>query len=127
MAYLNLDSSLIQIHLDIFKMLRPLFLKFLETRERINCDEKDFKALHKRKSVQVPPLMTSQKWKSMSLSEQYETVFGPIDPSRKKLRELPYFIKVVSRHRAFVEEIVASRPPQGEHFDIPVARNTQNG
>ena len=52
----------------------------------------------------MPPLMTSQKWKTMSLNEQYETVFGPIDPSRKKLRELPYFVKIVSRHRAIIEE-----------------------
>lgn len=97
LAYLNLDATLIQAHLDIFKMMRPLFLKWLETRERVNCDEKDFKAMHKRKCVQAPPLMTSQKFKAMSLSEQYESVFGPIDPSRKKLRELPYFIKIVSR------------------------------
>lgn len=83
LAYLNLEDSLIQTHLDIFKMMRPMFLKFLETRERINCDEKDYKAMHKRKSVQVPPLMTSLKWKTMSVNEQYETVFGPIDPSRK--------------------------------------------
>lgn len=82
-----------------------MFLKFLESRERLrNCDEKDYKAMYKRKSVQVPTLLTSQKWKNMSLSEQYETVFGPIDPSRKKLRELPYFVKIVSRHRAIVEE-----------------------
>lgn len=51
LAYLNLDESLIQTHLDIFKMMRPMFLKFLETRERMNCDEKDYKAMHKRKSV----------------------------------------------------------------------------
>jgi hypothetical protein len=63
----------------------------------------------------------------MSLSEQYETVFGPIDPSRKKLKELPYFVKIVSRHRAFIEEIAASRPPQSEHFEIPIARGSQNG
>ena len=81
-----------------------MFLKFLETRERINCDEKDFKAMHKRRSVQVPILMTSQKWRTMSVNEQYETVFGPIDPSRKKLRELPYFVKIVSRHRVVLEE-----------------------
>lgn len=105
-------------------MMRPLFQKFLETRERLNCDEKDYKALHKRKGIQVPPLMTSQKWKAMSISEQYETVFGPIDPSRKKLRELPYFVKIVSRQRAVVEE---ARPASGEHFEIPVSRSSQNG
>lgn len=59
LLYLNLDESLIQAHLAIFKMIRPMFLKLLETRERTNCDEKDYKAMHKRKSVQVPPLMTS--------------------------------------------------------------------
>lgn len=51
LAYLDLDGSLIQTHLDIFKMIRPLFQKFLETRERLNCDEKDYKAMHKRKQV----------------------------------------------------------------------------
>jgi hypothetical protein len=108
-------------------MMRPLFQKFLETRERLNCDEKDYKAIHKRKGIQVPPLMTSQKWKSMSLSEQYETVFGPIDPSRKKLRELPYFVKIVSRQRPTIEEPVATRPTHSvEHFEIPVSRNSQN-
>jgi hypothetical protein len=56
--------------------------------------------MYKRKSVQVPPLLTAEKWKSMKLSEQYETVFGPIDPSRKKLRDIPYSVKVVSRQRA---------------------------
>ena len=64
----------------------------------------------------------------MSLSEQYETVFGPIDPSRKKLRELPYFVKIVSRQRASIEETVANRPAHsGEHFEIPVSRTSQNG
>jgi hypothetical protein len=93
--------------------MRPLFLKFLETRERINCDEKDYKAMSKRKFLQVPSLLTSQKWKAMSPMEQYDIVFGPVDPSRKKLRELPYFIKIVPRQRAFMEEIASQNTCPG--------------
>jgi hypothetical protein len=38
LVYLGLDDTMIQAHLEIFKMFRPLFLKFLETREHTNCD-----------------------------------------------------------------------------------------
>ena len=99
LSFLNLDGTLIDAHLDIFRQLSPLFLKYLETRERINTDPRDYKALMKRRKVQIPPMMTSEKWKKMSLNEQYEAVFGPNDPSRKKLRDLPYLVRIVSRKR----------------------------
>jgi len=51
-------------------MLRPLFLAYLETRERVNQDPRDWKALKKRKGVfGIPTMMTSLKWKAMSLPE----------------------------------------------------------
>ena len=43
--------------------------------------------------------MTSDKWKKMSLNEQYEAVFGPNDPSRRKLRDLPYLVRIVTRKK----------------------------
>lgn len=95
---LQTDASLIQVHLDVFKHMSPLFLKYLETRERLNEDQRDWKALKKRKGLLgIPPMMTSEKWKTMNTVEQYTAVFGPHDPSRKKLEDLPYFVKVVSR------------------------------
>ena len=99
LSFLNLDGSLIDAHLDIFRQLSPLFQKYLETRERVNTDPRDLKALTKRRKVQIPPLMTSEKWKKMSLNEQYEAVFGPNDPSRRKLRDLPYLVRIVTRKR----------------------------
>ena len=58
--------------------MRPLFMKYLETRERLNTDERDWKALKKRKGIfGIPPMMTSEKWMTMSLIEQYTAVFGP--------------------------------------------------
>ena len=65
----------------------------------MNTDPRDLKALTKRRKVQIPPLMTSDKWKKMSLTEQYEAVFGPNDPSRRKLRDLPYLVRIVSRKK----------------------------
>jgi hypothetical protein len=51
-------------------MMRPLFLSYLETRERINQDERDWKALKKMKGIfGIPPMMTSEKWKTMSVIE----------------------------------------------------------
>ena len=38
LMFLNLEGSLIETHLEIFRSLSPLFLKYLETRERINGD-----------------------------------------------------------------------------------------
>ena len=36
----------------------------------------------------------------MSLSEQYEAVFGgSADPSRQKLKDVPYFVRIVTRKR----------------------------
>ena len=99
LSFLNLEGTLIDAHLDIFRQLSPLFQKYLETRERVNTDPRDYKALMKRRKVQIPPLMTSEKWKKMSLNEQYEAVFGPNDPSRRKLRDLPYLVRIVTRKR----------------------------
>lgn len=33
----------------------------------------------------------------MTLSQQYEAVFGPLDPSRRKREDLPYFIQILTR------------------------------
>jgi len=33
----------------------------------------------------------------MTLNQQYEAVFGPRDPSRKKLEDLPYLISILTR------------------------------
>ena len=44
LMFLNLDGTLIDAHLEIFRQLSPLFHKYLETRERINPDPRDYKA-----------------------------------------------------------------------------------
>lgn len=69
LMFLNLDGSLIDAHLDIFRHLSPLFLKYLETRERINPDARDYKAFMKRRRVPTPPCMNAARWRQMSLSE----------------------------------------------------------
>lgn len=51
--------------------------------------QKVFKA---RKNVTIPPFINASKWANMTLSQQYEAVFGSNDPSRKKLEDLPYSI-----------------------------------
>lgn len=99
LMFLNLENNLIDTHLEIFRQFSPLFLKYLETRERINLDQRDLKAFMKRRRVPIPPCMTADKWQKMSLSEQYEAVFGAGDPSRQKLKDLPYYVRIVSRKR----------------------------
>ena len=48
----------------------------------------------------IPPCMSAARWRDMSLNEQYEAVFGGSgDPSRQKLRDLPYFVRIVTRKR----------------------------
>lgn len=55
-----------------------MFLKYLETRERLNEDPRDRKALKKRKGIYgIPPMLTSECWNQMNLTEQYTQVFGP--------------------------------------------------
>jgi hypothetical protein len=44
-------------------------------------------------------MMTSEKWKTMSSIEKYTAVFGPQDPSRRKLEDLPYFVRLVTREK----------------------------
>jgi hypothetical protein len=91
---------LIQAHLDIFKLLEPIFRLYLETREKVNSDARDWKALKKRNGIfGIPPMMTSEKWKTMTIIEKYTAVFGPQDPSRRKIEDLPYFVRLVSRER----------------------------
>lgn len=83
LMFLNLEGSLIDAHLEIFRQLSPLFLKFLETRERTNPDPRDFKAFMKRRKTQTPALINAARWREMSINEQYEAVFGgSCDPSR---------------------------------------------
>lgn len=98
LLYLRLDESLIQAHLDILEYLKPLFTLFLEHKEGVsNCARKLYK---QRKHVFVPERITTSTWNKMTLNQQYEAVFGgSIDPSRKKLSELPYFISIASRKR----------------------------
>lgn len=48
----------------------------------------------------MPSGLTSDKWKKLSQIEQYEMVFGSSDPSRRKLKDVPYFIRLVSKKRA---------------------------
>ena len=51
----------------------------------------------------------------MSISEQYEAVFGgSCDPSRQKLRDLPYFVRVVSRKRKQSNKDEAVKQADGE-------------
>lgn len=88
--YLKLDESLIQAHLDIFEYLRPLFTSFLEHKEGIQTSST--KIYSQRRHVLVPDRVNSSLWSKMTLSQQYEAVFGSQDPSRKKLAELPYFL-----------------------------------
>jgi hypothetical protein len=59
----QLDESLINAHSEIFNLLRPLFLKYLETRERLNPEPRDWKALKKRKGIcGIPPMLTQEYW-----------------------------------------------------------------
>ena len=44
-------------------------------------------------------MMTSEQWKTMTIIEKYTAVFGPQDPSRRKIEDLPYFVRLVSRER----------------------------
>jgi len=72
----------------------------LETRERTNPDPRDFKAFMKRRKTQTPALINAARWREMSINEQYEAVFGgSCDPSRQKLKDLPYFVRIVSRKK----------------------------
>lgn len=111
LVFLSLEGTLIDAHLDIFRFLSPLFLKYLETRERLNEDPRDFKAYMKRRKVPLPPCMTSARFKQMSLNEQYEAVFGSQDPSRQKLRDLPYFVRIVSKKRKKVASPTSQDAP----------------
>ena len=98
MIYLRLDESLVQAHLDILDYLKSLFTQFLEHKEGISTTASRMYKI--RKHVTVPERITTSAWSKMTLSQQYETVFGPgIDPSRKKLSELPYFIAIESRKK----------------------------
>lgn len=55
-----------------------MFLNYLETREKINTDPRDCKQLVKRNGIfGIPPMMTSEKWKTMTTTEKYTAVFGP--------------------------------------------------
>lgn len=95
LAYLRLDESLIQAHLDIFEYLKPLFKLYLDHKEGLsNSAHKMFK---RRKNVTVPERVKTQLWDNMTLTQQYEAVFGPTDPSRKKLEDLPYLISILTR------------------------------
>ena len=81
-------------------MLQPMFLNYLETREKINTDPRDWKQLVKRNGIfGIPPMMTSEKWKTMSTTEKYTAVFGPQDPSKRKFEDVPYFVRIVSREK----------------------------
>lgn len=100
LMFLNLSGTLIDAHLEIFRQFSPLFLKYLETRERINPDPRDYKNYSKRRRVPIPACMNAARWRGMSINEQYEAVFGGSgDPSRQKLRDLPYFVRIVTRKR----------------------------
>lgn len=63
LLFLNLDGTLIDAHLEIFRQFSPLFLKYLETRERINGDPRDYKSYMKRRRVPIPPCMTAARWR----------------------------------------------------------------
>ena len=82
LMFLDLNKTLIDAHLEIFRQLSPLFLKYLETRERINPDPRDYKNYLKRRRVPIPSMMSAARWRELSLNEQYEAVFGGGDPSR---------------------------------------------
>jgi len=69
LMFLNLEGTLIDAHLDIFRQFSPLFQKYLETRERINEDPRDFKSYMKRRRVPIPPCMNAARWRQMSVSE----------------------------------------------------------
>ena len=72
-----------------------MFQLFLEAKEKVN--ENNFKIYLNRKNVQVPNNINLEKWKNFNLSERFEVVFGPNDPSRKKFKDVPYQIRIVSR------------------------------
>jgi hypothetical protein len=101
-----------------------MFLKYLEAREKINCDERDLKQMRKRKKVAIPNVMTAERFRNMTLNEQYEAVFGPIDPSRHKLKDLPYLVRIVTRKR------VTEVPPSETRESVQTQTNsngTSNG
>jgi hypothetical protein len=65
MAYLKLDESLIQAHLDIFEYLKPLFTLYLEHKENLSSTCRKF--FLKRKRVPVPERVKTSLWNNMSL------------------------------------------------------------
>lgn len=62
LMFFDLEGSLIDTHLEIFRQFSPLFLKYLETRERIHNDPRDYKSYLKRRRVPIPPCMTADRW-----------------------------------------------------------------
>ena len=86
LTHFNLDSSLIQIHLEIFSYLKYIFTKFLELREQLisknggllnhktkeqNQAKQSFqeKLFYKKLKMDVPEKLTLKKWNQMSLTE----------------------------------------------------------
>lgn len=80
LTYLDLDASLIQIHLMIFKKLRYLFTRFLELREwyfhntvgsfhQHGSSSIEDSLFMKKMSMKIPLHINLEKWNNMSLTE----------------------------------------------------------
>jgi hypothetical protein len=89
LTYLNLDVSLIQIHLQIFERLKFIFSRFLELRDwylhnNVGSYQTKLPAsssiedslFFQKMSMKIPLHLSLEKWNRMSLTEQYEIVFS---------------------------------------------------
>lgn len=99
LCFLPLSSNLIQVHLEVFQFLVPLFTQFLQLREGLGATADLLLLQSCKKRLQNFPYqaLTSARWSSLTLEQKFEFVFGNNDPSRKKSRDLPYKIKMISR------------------------------
>ena len=71
----NLDMSLIELHLEIFKYFRFIFTRFIEIREKVKTNSQSFEAKLFNIKPDFSQAITLEKWNRMSLTEQYEFVF----------------------------------------------------
>lgn len=112
---LNLDATLIQVHVAIFAHIKHIFTRFLELKEQsYTHNSKSLESSRFERttfaSKLVNPQLTLEKWNKMSIEQQFEMVFHPqnlsiisgkqkssVDPSRSKPSDLPYFIRIVTR------------------------------
>jgi len=89
LTFLNLDDTLINIHLKIFDQLKFLFTRFLEMRDwyqhnnigghlknNVASSSIEDSLFLQKMSMKIPLHLTLDKWRRMKLNQQYEIVFS---------------------------------------------------